>query len=393
MDQLEMVALMSSNHYRWRCKITPITRTGTSHGHAQPNKSQSSKVQPRGRARRSIENVNLETNFIGEHGDDAGDMGMSLENPLITSGYNTTSFEVPWQASFRTILKDHVILNQTEQTTSRYSETTKASTNETDPLQAQRQCYLEDGMHFCGGIIISDRHILSAAHCFYATSKMADFIPPEDVRVVLGDTNRCTNDSHVQQNYQIDSITLHYAYDNVGIINDVAVVKLKRPISFKRNIQKIKMASPKENFEGMRASISGWGLQNLTEENNGTAESPLILALNDRFIIQNQSECNAEQIRYIGQSVEQLAVHPKYEHILESVICTETFNPAMGRAHVGQGDSGGPVVVKSKTGENIVVGIVSHSVPNEDPLNVEEPKDFFASVAFYRNWIDLAIHH
>jgi hypothetical protein len=68
------------------------------------------------------------------------------------------------------------------------------------------------------------------------------------MKVVVGDTNICSDDSvssgakSPSFDYDIESITLHYAYDGQLIVNDIAVLRLKSQIRTFDHIQPIRMA-------------------------------------------------------------------------------------------------------------------------------------------------------
>ena len=75
---------------------------------------------------------------------------------------------------------------------------------------------------FCGGSIISNRHILTAAHCTIgqATSR---------IRVLMGEHD--TTDS-VADIKTISAITNHPDYNDNTYVNDVAILTLTSPITF-----------------------------------------------------------------------------------------------------------------------------------------------------------------
>ncbi|CAG7829304.1 unnamed protein product, partial [Allacma fusca] len=94
------------------------------------------------------------------------------------------------------------------------------------------------------GTIISDRFILTASHCFYGNSKLQGMEPIPKLKIVLGDTDTCTRDLNetsaanrtdispedlTQQEHEIETVIFHYGYDNVALLNDVALVKLTKP--------------------------------------------------------------------------------------------------------------------------------------------------------------------
>lgn len=111
-----------------------------------------------------------------------------------------------------------------------------------------------NGRHICGGSIISYNFIVTAAHCV-TEIKHGETTPlnPKECTVVAGTTNRL-EDGHL---LQVASIRVHENY--VDVLNDIALLKLKKPLNSSEKIQPIPLASS-ETPDGSSVFISGWGL-------------------------------------------------------------------------------------------------------------------------------------
>lgn len=58
--------------------------------------------------------------------------------------------------------------------------------------------------------------------------------------------------------YQVENIISHPLYIAFTITNDIGLIKLKKPIDFKENVQPIKLPT-KNTTSGTELTLSGWG--------------------------------------------------------------------------------------------------------------------------------------
>lgn len=109
---------------------------------------------------------------------------------------------------------------------------------------------LRDGefKHECGAAIISDRYILTAAHCY------SPEINSEGYRISIA--AHTLDESGIQ--YEVKRFILHPEYDSVAKANDIALIQTKDFIQFNKTISVIRV-NP-EFIDGHdKAIIAGWG--------------------------------------------------------------------------------------------------------------------------------------
>ncbi|XP_028644185.1 transmembrane protease serine 12 [Grammomys surdaster] len=133
------------------------------------------------------------------------------------------------------------------------------------PWQVSLQ--VQDGdflMHVCGGALVRDRWVLTAAHC---TKEARD---PLKWRAVIG-TNDLSRSHRHTKNIRVTAIAIPPDFIMETFVNDIALFHLKRAVRYNDYVQPICL--PFGVFQNLDQNtacfVSGWG--RTKEEGNGTS--------------------------------------------------------------------------------------------------------------------------
>ncbi|KAK3875920.1 hypothetical protein Pcinc_019238 [Petrolisthes cinctipes] len=206
----------------------------------------------------------------------------------------------------------------------------------------------DDHFTFCGGSIISDRFILTAAHCVSGKQ-------PGDLYVRAGETVR-GNPQSITVNVQ--QIIVHNGYSALSHVkNDIALLKLATSLPYNDRVFPVCLAANGDKFDNEIAVVSGWG----RNESGGNTLNGL----------------HEVSVKVLSkENCRQNSLYEKPE-VNKKILCASSEGK-----DACQGDSGGPLVFLN--GDHYIqIGIVSWGI---GCANINYP-GIYTRVGAFNKWI------
>ncbi|XP_047500656.1 trypsin-1-like [Penaeus chinensis] len=207
---------------------------------------------------------------------------------------------------------------------------------------------------FCGASIISDRVVLTAAHC-------TDGMTPEALKVKIGDHDLTQKDVSREWVASVRKIIQHDGYDSITMNNDISLVFLTSKLTFTWRVAPLCLTPYDVTYYKEQVLVMGWGL---TSEGDKESSSPVLLQA---------------KVKVIGMS------HCRTLYGFESIDVTGKMICALGENTDGcNGDSGGPLVWKDDvTGRYFQVGLTSWGLGCGNP----EYPGVYVKLNKYLDWV------
>ncbi|XP_018018419.1 proclotting enzyme isoform X2 [Hyalella azteca] len=214
----------------------------------------------------------------------------------------------------------------------------------------------------CGGVLITDRHVISASHC-WKLPEGENFAYDYRVYVQLGTTGVYDASKIVfhPDRYLIKKMYKHKGFDESQYLFDISIFELVHQVTFTKNVIPVCLPKPGQNFNNELGFVVGWGMQQYNSTRPSTAQRYVDVPIVPHTVCQD----------WYGES----NITISSQHLCAGF--------QEGGKDACKGDSGGPLAVRGMDGRWTLAGTVSYGFGCAEPRK----PGLYNNITLFLPWI------